>query len=249
MGIIVDIGNSAYHFAEFADDSPSCEYAEPKNVLGAPCEGVDFADVDRWLRSKSKPIRWKLGSVNPNRLLQLTNWIDSRNEPYHVVTYRDLPIKNSLQHPEKVGIDRLAAAAAANRLRAPDRPAIVVDAGTAITVDCVSAAGVFLGGTIAPGLKMSMQALNKEAAQLPLSKIRSTPKMIGDSTEPAIQAGVYWLTVGGVDRLLSDLQQELAGPCSMFATGGSMTALLPNLKNEPKLFPHLVLSGLALANS
>ena len=85
-----------------------------------------------------------------------------------VLTAADLPIAVGLEHPERVGLDRLAAAAAVNRLRSPDRGAIIVDTGSAVTVDLVSADGIFCGGAILPGIDMSARALHEFTDLLPL---------------------------------------------------------------------------------
>ena len=84
------------------------------------------------------------------------------------LTADDLPLEVRLEHPEHIGMDRLAAATAAAQLRAPRRAALVVDSGSAITVDYLSAEGVFMGGAILPGLGLAARALHQFTDLLPL---------------------------------------------------------------------------------
>ena len=114
-----------------------------------------------------------------------------------------LLIAVGLEHPERVGLDRLAAAAAVNRLRSPDRGAIIVDTGSAVTVDLLSADGVFRGGAILPGIDMSARALHEFTDLLPLvslNELSVPPPALGVSTVTAIRGGLFWGQVGAVRR-------------------------------------------------
>src|SRR5207247_7904642 len=84
---------------------------------------------------------------------------DRADDKIRMLTHRDLPIQARVDFPDRVGLDRLAAAVAANVIRRQSRPAIVIDAGSAITVDFVAADGAFEGGVILPGFRMSAEAL------------------------------------------------------------------------------------------
>ena len=97
-----------------------------------------------------------------------------------------------------VGIDRLVDAVAVNRLREPGRAAVIVDVGTAITVDLVAADGAFLGGSILPGLAMSARAMHEFTDLLPLvdvSELSEPPPALGTATEEAMRSGLFWGTV------------------------------------------------------
>jgi len=102
----------------------------------------------------------------------------------------DIPIVNRTDFPEKVGVDRLLNALAAYRLK--KSAAVVVDVGTAITVDAVSAQGEFLGGAIAPGLRLASSSLAEKASLLPLVKMSEPSSAIGRNTKEAIKSGVFW---------------------------------------------------------
>ena len=175
--------------------------------------------------------------------------LDRDAESVRSLTRRDFKIPTSIRNNETVGIDRWAAATAVNMLRNADRSAIVVDAGTAITVDCISNQGVFLGGMIAPGFELCINALNAKTNQLPkIETPKVPPPIVGDDTISAIESGVFWLIAAGLDGILGRLKNELAGVCDIFATGGSIAAILPHLEKKHRVSycPHLVLSGLAL---
>ena len=134
-----------------------------------------------------------------------------------------------------------------------DRAAIVVDLGSAITVDVVSPDGAFLGGAILPGIAMSARALHEFTDLLPLepmSELAQPPAALGKTTSACLQAGLYWGAIGGVRELIARLGTELAKP-QLFVTGGAGAAaagLLTGPGESPAtLVPHLTLAGIALA--
>src|SRR5262249_23850620 len=110
-----------------------------------------------------------------------------------------LGIEVKLDRPEEVGADRVVnAIAGANRYGAP---LIIVDLGTATTFDIVDGDGNYSGGVIAPGINLSLQALEMAAAKLPHVAIERTEKIIGKSTVPAMQSGLFWGYVGLIEGL------------------------------------------------
>src|SRR5207244_10337666 len=134
------------------------------------------------------------------RILQA--WLASHRprDEVHVLSHRDLPIAVHLEFPERVGLDRLAAAVSANVLRRSGAPAIVVDAGSAITVDLVTSDGAFEGGVILPGFRMSAEALYG-AELLPLAVLSpndAPPPGVGQDTEGAIGIGLFGGAGGAV---------------------------------------------------
>jgi type III pantothenate kinase len=148
-----------------------------------------------------------------------------------------------------VGIDRLAAAAGAGALRRPDQPVIVLDAGSAITVDAVAADGTFLGGLILPGLHLSAAALAQGTDLLPWIEVPSgqeTPAIIGRSTELAIQGGVFWSAVGAIREITTRMRAELGAETLLVMTGGAMAPLARLIDRDACFLPHLVLAGVAV---
>jgi pantothenate kinase type III len=167
------------------------------------------------------------------------------------LTYRDVPLRIDVNEPERVGIDRLLGALAANRLREPGRAAIVVDLGSAVTVDLLTAGGAFAGGAILPGIAMSARALAEQTDALPqlaIDALEKRPAALGKSTSAAIEAGLFWGAVGAIRELVAQFSAELAEPPEIFLTGGAspQVAELLVLSQPVRHVPHLVLSGIAL---
>src|SRR5262249_54639868 len=147
-----------------------------------------------------------------------------------------LSLEVALERPDHVGIDRLLNAVAANaRPEYGECPRIIVDAGTAVTVDLIDHEGRFLGGTILPGFRLMAQALHEHTALLPLVEIRSAhPPLPGQSTPAAIEAGVYWAVAGGIKSLIHQYagMMSFGHRCGVFLTGGSGLTLLPALDRD-----------------
>jgi pantothenate kinase type III len=129
--------------------------------------------------------------------------------PLVVVAASHIPISTALPRPEQAGPDRLLAAWAAATLHG--RPVIVVDLGTATTVDAVGADGSFLGGAILPGLRLAADALAEGTARLPRVDLDLPADAIGEDTEAAIQSGVVIGHIGAVRELVTRMRDHL-GP-------------------------------------
>ncbi len=148
--------------------------------------------------------------------------------------------------PQEVGADRIVASVAAfSRFGGP---CIVLDFGTATTFDVVSASGEYLGGAIAPGIKIAAEALFLKTAQLPHIEIKKPEKVIGKTTVTSMQSGLFHGYVGLVTRLIDSIKSEVphAERVSVIATGGFASLFVPELKAIDHYTPHLVLEGLRL---
>lgn len=153
-------------------------------------------------------------------------------------------------HPKEVGADRIINSAAAVELYGG--PAIVVDFGTATTFDAVSARGEYVGGVIAPGIEISVEALGVRGAQLRKIEVTRPRGVIGKNTVEAMQSGIIYGFAGQVDGVVHRMRQELVGPdgdpsdVTVIATGG----LAPMVLGESELIdehePWLTLIGLRL---
>jgi type III pantothenate kinase len=165
------------------------------------------------------------------------------------IAHIDLPLAVLVDEPHRVGIDRLAGAAAAALVKDPGRPAIVVDCGTATTVNLVSAAGEFLGGAILPGPALLARALAEGTSRLPEVAALDhapPPALPGRSTQAAIAAGIGWGIRGAVERIVAEAQRPFAGAAQVLLTGGSAGLVRDCLPGAVEL-PDLVLAGIALA--
>lgn len=130
----------------------------------------------------------------------------------------ELGLEVRLDHPEEVGADRLVNAVAAHtRYKGP---LIVIDFGTATTFDVIAENGDYLGGAIAPGINLSLEALHMAAAKLPRIAIGRPKSVIGTATVPAMKSGVYWGYVGLIEGLCRRICDELGAPATTVATGG-----------------------------
>jgi type III pantothenate kinase len=153
-------------------------------------------------------------------------------------------IKVRTDNPREVGADRIVNSVAA--LEKWGGPILVVDFGTATTVDCVNADGEYIGGAIAPGFRISEEALVSKTAKLPRVEVRRPPTAIGTNTIHAIQSGMYFGYVGLVDALARRCAEELGGDPKVVATGGLAQLLAADSEVIQEVDPFLTLRGLAL---
>jgi type III pantothenate kinase len=147
-------------------------------------------------------------------------------------------------NPKDVGSDRIANALAA--FRRYGGPAIVIDFGTAVTYDAIDAEGHYLGGAIAPGIQISLDALVNHTARLPRVEPTAPPSAIGSNTVAAIQSGLLWGTVGQVEGMIERFRRELGGTARVVATGGHARLIADLTTAIEVVDPLLTLEGLRL---
>ncbi len=170
--------------------------------------------------------------------------------PTAVRSNLDTGMKLNYQSLATLGPDRITnGVAALARYGGGGRPIIVVDAGTAITLDVITSDGAFIGGAILPGLNASMKALTSETASLPSVPIEVPVQVIGRNTVECIQSGVCLGTVCMVDGLLARMDEELGGGCTMVATGGNSPLIVKNSRMLTIHDPDLTLMGLQIIHS
>ncbi len=166
--------------------------------------------------------------------------------PLTIANTESFPLTIRVEEPRRVGIDRLLNAVAVNELRSVNRPAIVVDSGTATTVDVISGDGAFEGGAILPGLALSAKALHEYTALLPLISVsefgEATPEPLGRNTRAAIRSGLFWGQLGAVKELIA---RQAGTEVEIFVTGGG-GALLASHLPRARFESHLPLQGLVL---
>ena len=149
-----------------------------------------------------------------------------------------------VDNPDEVGADRLVNALAGHRRFGG--PLVVVDFGTATTFDVVDRDGAYLGGVIAPGINLSLEALHHAAARLPRIGIGRPQAVIGRSTVPAMQSGVYWGYIGLIEGLLVRIKAEFGGPMKVIATGGLAPLFAEGTVQIEHIEPDLTLDGLRM---
>ena len=147
-----------------------------------------------------------------------------------------------LEHPESVGGDRIANAAAAAALY--DLPALIIDFGTATTFDVINGDGAYLGGVIAPGPLLSLDALIKAAAQLSDIPLEFPPATIGRNTSHAMQAGLMWGYLALLEGLIRAIDAEVEGKLSVIATGGLASLFASRTQLIDDYHEHVTLYGI-----
>jgi type III pantothenate kinase len=199
--------------------------------------------------SRLKPAdiqRSVIGTVVPAALYHLRRlcreWFSS--EPLVARASLDWGFEIRVDRPDEVGADRLLNALAAHRRFAG--PLVVVDFGTATTFDVVDGDGGYIGGVIAPGINLSIEALHRAAARLPRIGIGRPQAVIGRSTVPAMQSGVYWGYVGLVEGLIARIKGEYGAPLKVVATGGLAPLFAEGTMTIEHIDPDLTLDGLRL---
>ena len=198
-------------------------------------------------------ILWKISSVQPHALATLERAL-AKNFPIdtcHIISHLDIPLTCSLEQPENVGIDRLLAAWSAWHSSDKKNPLIVIQAGTAVTVDWLDENGEYCGGAIMPGLSLTLKYLALGTVYLPWLAPPRDPRNIilpGRNTKEAILAGVTAGFVGGIELLQRRYRQQYAGDPSTIETvvsGGDGLALSQAISPPFTIIDHLVLKALA----
>jgi type III pantothenate kinase len=230
--VAVDVGNARIKFGLFR--GPAARPL-PEPVAALSCDGrrPELARIVPWLAEHGAAHAWWwIGTVNRPATTRLLDWI-RRHRPADAITLLaagDLPLDVRLPRPDMVGVDRLLDALAADRLRRRDRPAVVVDVGTAIT--------------------MSARALNEFTDLLPLvemSELGTPPPAVGQSTEAAVRSGLFWGAVGAIRALVGQTAVETGAEPDVFLTGGAGSAVAALVGPHARYVPHLTLSGIAVA--
>ena len=249
--VAVDVGNSRFKLGMFDRDAGEA-YPQPSSLLELhpdPWKGEPIID---WLNGCGVDrVSWWIASVHRGASQRIDAWLTDRrgDEGRTSLQHTNLPLSIDVEYPQDVGIDRLLAAVAVNAIRRPDRPALVVDHGSAITVDLVDSNGVFRGGAILPGIGMAAGALDRLTDRLPLVDVHGLdqPDALGRSTEAAIRSGLFWGAVGAVRELIERLSRQVPEEPQIVVTGGAGRHIAEALGDEARWEPNLILSGIALA--
>lgn len=153
-----------------------------------------------------------------------------------------LPIRNFYQTPQSLGKDRLAAAVE-GVTRFPGHPVLIINAGTAITYDVVSAKGEYFGGAISPGMQMRFQALHTFTKQLPLLTFSETDFLTGKNTDQSVLSGVINGIAAEIEGMAAGFQKEYPG-IRVILSGGDLNYFVNRLKISIFALPNIVIYGL-----
>jgi len=147
-----------------------------------------------------------------------------------------------LDHPSQVGSDRIVIAVSALAKR--KAPLILIDMGTATTVEVIEPKNKYLGGVIIPGARLSLDALTGKAAQLPGINMDRPGKIIAKNTVDAMRSGIMYGTAAMIDGVIDRMQEELGHPSTIVATGGVAPYIIPLCRHKIALERNLLLRGL-----
>ena len=258
--LLADVGNSRIKLAVVSDHGVDASGGRRLPTVtkrqDLDSQGFRPANLENWLNQVAPMAAVVLvASVHDAAAARLEAAIAELSATRHRalrqrrIQHGDLPLEVLVAEPHKVGIDRLAAAAAAGLVRRPKRGVIIVDCGTAATVDLVSPDGGFLGGAILPGPALMARALAEGTSRLPAVAAleqEAPPVMPGRSTQEAIAAGIGWGIRGAIGRLVEEARSSLGAEADLILTGGWRGAVRDALPGAIEM-PELVLAGIALA--
>jgi type III pantothenate kinase len=251
MLLVVDVGNTQTHFGTFRDgrlvehwrfatvrQSTADELgAALRNLL--ELRGVGMADLDASIVSSTVP------SLGPEWAEMAKRYLSHDMVVVGPGIRTGMPLR--YDNPREIGADRLVNAVAA--YEKVGGACIVVDFGTAITYDPVSADGEYLGGIISPGVEISMEALTSRAAKLPKIDLGPPRSLIGKTTVDAIRSGIVYGFAGQVDGIVRRLRAELGEETATIATGGLAQHIVPYTETIDEIDDLLTLEGLRLLHA
>ncbi len=258
--IAVGVGNTRAKFGLFTTADRG--YPHPQNLFACVLQqhpSLDIALVE-WAQTLTVPLPETAvvaGSDPEARDKLLENWPLRHCTPRLVHQFTQLPVGVDVEFPERVGIDRLLNTFAAWKMAGVRSPVIAVDSGTATTVDLMTADGIFRGGSILPGLRLSAIALHDYTARLPLlntdEERSDLPRLPGRNTLDAMRAGLFVGQLGAVRELCAGLiesswsEYRQAMAPMLYITGGGGRQLAGHLPDACYV-DSLALNGLAMLN-
>lgn len=232
MKLIIDIGNTRQKMAAF----------DRKELAGTDTfMGFDPVRTERFIRERGPFSRCILSTVQ-KETDQVARFIGAHCEVMVLDHRTRIPLRNRYRSPETLGKDRLAASVGAFS-RFPGKNILVIDAGTAITYDVVTAEGEYLGGAISPGIELRFRALNTFTGKLPLVERQENSPLTGRDTQESILSGVMHGTLQEVAGMIRE-HENMYDDLVVTFTGGDLNYFVSKLKNNIFALPNLVLEGL-----
>lgn len=243
--VLVDVGNTRAGIARWSDGFR----AAASHIALEPLDAALDHLQRQWDELPSQVRKAVVASsVNPPALEALRAAAESRGITPFLVVGQDIdpPIEADLPEPEKVGTDRLCVAAAA--FAGFKSACVVADFGTALTVDLVADNGIFLGGTILPGMNLCARALHEHTALLPLVTFEDADsETLGKDTYSAIRNGISAMMVGALREITERYATEIGKWPPLVISGGDAERVGKNCDFVDRIVPDLCLDGLVLA--
>lgn len=248
MILCLDIGNTLIYGGVFQDEKLILQFRKPSQYRASSDEaGLFLKGVLR--ENDIEPLAIKqiaMCSVVPDADYSIrSGCIKYFNmTPFQLQVGVRTGLKIKYHNPHEVGADRIANAIAGVELY-PDRNLIIVDFGTATTFCVISKEKEYLGGIILPGIRISMEALEKQTAKLPPVEIKACNRVVGQSTTESIQSGLYFGQIGTVKEIKSLITEEaFHGDVPYMIGTGGFAYLFNRVKLFDVIIPDLVLQGL-----
>ncbi|HTU91127.1 MAG TPA: type III pantothenate kinase [Gemmataceae bacterium] len=238
--VVVDVGNSRIKWGLCSEGAVRavCSLA-----LDEPASWTQ--QMELWTGARGL---WIVTGVHPSRRDQFIEWLRQRGQRVRLLDDpNELPLRVLVARPDHVGVDRLLDAVAANSRRTTGTPAVVIDAGSAVTVDLVDGSGAFAGGAILPGMRLMAKALHDYTALLPLiAPPGKRPVIPGTDTPSAMELGTFWAVAGGIVSLLREYRSLCQSRIEVFLTGGDVSRLRSVIP-EAHGWPEMALEGIRLS--
>jgi len=244
----IDVGNTQTVIGVFLDDG-GCEHWRIATERERTADEMALT-IAGFLAFSQKSLKDIDGMIISSVVPEMTRALvhmgrDILNlEPFVVSSETDTGIPILYENPRDVGADRLVNAVAA--VEKYGAPCIIVDFGTATTWDAINGRGEYLGGTIAPGIEISANALFHQAARLSRVELTAPSNPIGRSTVESIQSGIVFGTAGQVDRMVELFKSELGEEAKVIATGGLAEVVVSHCRSIDIWDPLLTLDGLRI---
>jgi len=245
--VLIDIGNSRIKWASLSKGKlhPGDDIQRPENP-----HALASCTEKHWEHLKKPRVMVVSNVAGPTFAAALSDWAIARwqVQAHFVIAERSaFGVTNAYHIPERLGADRWAALIAARRRY--DGAVCIIDAGTAVTIDVLSAGGIHQGGLIIPGLNMMRRALFERTQDILAATIapaHSSINLLARDTRDGVDGGTLYTLVAAIDRVVTDVGVELGSEPTRIMTGGDAAALLPLLGDEYHYLPELVLEGLAV---
>lgn len=248
MIIVLDIGNTHVHIGLFTRGKLRASWtlsSDPRRTVDE--YGLQFAGI---LGDEIGIEGAIVSSVVPRLTSTITRAVERtcHVEPMVLSARTNIGIRNGYLHPDEVGMDRLASAVGGYHLYGS--PLLVLDFGTAITLDYLSAPEpsdsrpVYRGGIIMPGIQLAAEALARGTAQLPTIDITQPVNLIGRTTVESIRSGLVNGYIGALDSLVHRAKQEISSNCRVISTGGDAARLREHMPFVDAVEEDLTLYGL-----
>ena len=249
--IAIDIGNTNISIGLFLkgeiDSIESIDGNDAEKLTDRIKTAWDKIPVQRSSKDKKRDGVVAACSVNPKWTKLIKQIVkDTINEKTLMIGEDiELPIKLGVKELNKVGVDRVVAAAAAYAVT--EQAVVVADFGTAVTIDMVDDRGVFVGGVIFPGFAISAKALKDNTALLPEVKVSRPELPFGKNTEEAINCGLYYCAIGALEEVIRRYAEKIGTWPQTVITGSGAKIIKDDCQFIDSYVPDLVVRGIALA--